>query len=732
MAAPKIKLRTKLIVVLIGFASIPFVLTMLQTILKFQNIQKENAISQERRIASFVTKEITEFVSLQFSALDNFDNVDSFLPKNFELRQNFLERLLFSHDNFSEITIVDANGQETNRVNRLIVITPRDLAQYLDEEKFLAAKESSHFISQLFWEKNRLFFTIGRGLFDVHNVFQGAVLVKVDARVMQEVVNQLSIVEEGGRAYIVDRSGVVVAHPDISQVLLQKDFSSIPLVSSLIKQKNDISPVAIYRNELNQEVVGAGAPIQISFYGHASPEIIDANWFVIAEIPTFIALAAIREITLFVFLVLAAILFFAVIAAFILARQIVQPIEGLHLVSSEFGKGNLDYKIPIHTDDEIEDLAFAFYNMSANLKKSFATITRSNEIIAVEKQKMTYMLNSLYDGLIAYDLEGTIIAFNHRAEELLWVSKNDIVGKKAKDLEVKRNNLFENIQLIENVNLEDFEKRELAVATPQERVFEIILVPLVGEGKERVGAMRVIHDLTREKEIEHLKSNFVATASHQLRTPLSGIKWMLEMFIAGDFGRLNKSQSSRLQMGRKTINRLIGIINDLLDASRIEEGKIVYELKSFDVTTLIKEIMQETEIDVQLGKRKLILDIPKQLPLTIKSDYKKMKMVLRNIIDNAIKYTGDDGQIRIAVIEGKKSLLISVTDDGIGIPKRDQKYIFTKFFRASNAVRFQTEGSGLGLFIAQKITTMLNGKIIVESEEGRGSTFTVQLPLALQ
>ncbi|MBI2463084.1 MAG: HAMP domain-containing protein [Candidatus Spechtbacteria bacterium] len=705
---------------------------MLQTILKFQNIQKENAISQERRIASFVTKEITEFVSLQFSALDNFDNVDSFLPKNFELRQNFLERLLFSHDNFSEITIVDANGQETNRVNRLIVITPRDLAQYLDEEKFLAAKESSHFISQLFWEKNRLFFTIGRGLFDVHNVFQGAVLVKVDARVMQEVVNQLSIVEEGGRAYIVDRSGVVVAHPDISQVLLQKDFSSIPLVSSLIKQKNDISPVAIYRNELNQEVVGAGAPIQISFYGHASPEIIDANWFVIAEIPTFIALAAIREITLFVFLVLAAILFFAVIAAFILARQIVQPIEGLHLVSSEFGKGNLDYKIPIHTDDEIEDLAFAFYNMSANLKKSFATITRSNEIIAVEKQKMTYMLNSLYDGLIAYDLEGTIIAFNHRAEELLWVSKNDIVGKKAKDLEVKRNNLFENIQLIENVNLEDFEKRELAVATPQERVFEIILVPLVGEGKERVGAMRVIHDLTREKEIEHLKSNFVATASHQLRTPLSGIKWMLEMFIAGDFGRLNKSQSSRLQMGRKTINRLIGIINDLLDASRIEEGKIVYELKSFDVTTLIKEIMQETEIDVQLGKRKLILDIPKQLPLTIKSDYKKMKMVLRNIIDNAIKYTGDDGQIRIAVIEGKKSLLISVTDDGIGIPKRDQKYIFTKFFRASNAVRFQTEGSGLGLFIAQKITTMLNGKIIVESEEGRGSTFTVQLPLALQ
>ncbi len=729
MAFPEKKLRTKLMMILLGLVLVPFILVMSQAILKFQGIQKENAISQERRIALFVEREIAEFVSLQFAQLDHLENIDSFIPASFDLRQRFLEQLLFAHGSFTDIAMVNAEGRETGRVNRLVVISQDDLRYQGDDQKFLAIREGDRFISPLFWEQNRLFFIIGQGIFNAYNVFQGAIFVQVDARVMQDVVNELSIVKEGGRAYIVDQSGTVVAHPDISQVLRQENFSFIPLVSSLIKQQDEASFATIYRNELDQEVLGAGTPITVSFREHEPHEMLETNWFVIAEIPTFIALSAMREITLFIFLVLAVVLLFAVIAAFLLARQIVQPIEGLHQVSREFGRGNLDYRIPIHTGDEIEDLAHGFYDMSVNLKKSFVDITKSNEMIAVEKQRMVYMLNSLYDGLIAYDLEGRITAFNPRAEELLWVSSSDVMGKKAEELDPAKNSLLENIKAISSVILGDFEKRELAIVSPQERVFEIIMVPLVGEGKERVGVMRIIHDITKEKEVEHLKRNFVTTVSHQLRTPLSGIKWMIDMFIAGDFGLLKKDQRLRLQDGQKSVDHLISMVGDLLDISKIEEGKMIFKLESFDIAILVKELILETEGITQRDKKKLMLIVSEKQPLLIESDHEKLKIVLRNIIDNAIRYTREGGQVAITISKGMKSLLISVADNGIGIPKKEQKYLFTKFFRASNAVQLQTEGSGLGLFIAQQMVIRLNGRIIVESEEGKGSTFVVQLPL---
>lgn len=729
MAVPERKLRTKLVLILIGLVSVPFILVMSQAVLKFQGIQKENAIAQEQRVASFVAKEISDFVALQFGELDGIENIDAFLPADFDLRQRFLERLLFLHDSFTDITIVNADGQETGRVNRLVAVTQKDLIRQLDEKKFSAVKKEHRFIGPLFWERNRLFFVIGRGFFDARHVFQGAVFIQVDARIMQDVVNGLSIVKEGGRAYIVDQDGIVVAHPDISQVLLQKDFSSIPLVTAFITQKDDISVANVYRNELGQEVLGSGAPIQVLFKEHEPREILETNWFVVAELPSFIALAAVREITLSIFFVLAMVLLFAIITAFLLARKIVQPIEKLDQVSREFGKGNLDYRISIHTGDEIEDLANAFYEMSVSLKKSFASITASNKMIIVEKQRMAHMINSLYDGLIAYNLEGAITAFNPRAEELLLVAGSDVIGKKAKELDSAKNSLFESVKVISSMSLEDFEKQELFISAPQERVFEIILVPLLGDGRERVGTMRVVHDLTKEKDVEHLKRNFVTTVSHQLRTPLSGIKWMLDMFIAGDFGRLNKKQSSSLKAGQELTNHLISMVGDLLDISKIEEGKIAHAVKPLDIIAVIKEIILETAIDVQRGKKDLIFDVSKTPSLIIQSDYEKIKIILRNIIDNAIKYTREGGQIKLIVTADKKSLFISVADNGIGIPKEGQKYLFNKFFRASNATQLQTEGSGLGLFIAQQMAIMVNGKISVESEENKGSTFIVQLPL---
>lgn len=225
------------------------------------------------------------------------------------------------------------------------------------------------------------------------------------------------------------------------------------------------------------------------------------------------------------------------------------------------------------------------------------------------------------------------------------------------------------------------------------------------------------------RELDERKSEFLSVVAHQLRTPLSGIKWTLNMILGGDLGPLTNEQKTFLMKGYESNQRMISLIEDMLGADRIGSGKLRYRFARVQIMDIIDNVLYDL---IQLAKKKDItltfqdrnMNLPK-----VYVDSDKMRDVVLNLMENAIKYSPNKGTITIEAKEDNGFIKVSIKDQGIGIPKEQQKNIFSRFFRASNAIKVQTDGSGLGLFIVKGIIEKHGGQIWFESEEGKGSTF---------
>lgn len=240
---------------------------------------------------------------------------------------------------------------------------------------------------------------------------------------------------------------------------------------------------------------------------------------------------------------------------------------------------------------------------------------------------------------------------------------------------------------------------------------------------------RLADELKRAKELDRLKSEFISTAAHQLRTPLSAVKWTLKMIIDGDLGVINSEQKTFLMQGYQSNERMIDLVNDLLNVARIEEGRFGYKFSLVQLEDLIENIIQEFVHRIEEKKIRFSFNKPPKPLAKAKIDPAKLRLVISNLIDNAIKYTPEMGEVTVSMKYDTNNIELSVKDSGIGIPKDQQNRLFTKFFRSDNALRMQTEGSGLGLFIVKNIIEKHKGKVRVESEENKGATFTFTLPI---
>lgn len=252
--------------------------------------------------------------------------------------------------------------------------------------------------------------------------------------------------------------------------------------------------------------------------------------------------------------------------------------------------------------------------------------------------------------------------------------------------------------------------------------------------KDEIGRFGEVFNLmvANLRELDNLKSEFISVAAHQLRTPLSAIKWATKMVLDEDAGPINAEQRNLLDQGYKSNERMINLINDLLDVSRIEAGKLEYEFVNGQIEELIEMTIQDFQqavkhksVDLKYNKSANVL--PK-----IKMDPVKLKMVIENFIDNAIKYTAPGGKVEVSIKlnKGENNVEVIVSDTGVGIPKDQIPQLFSKFFRAKNVVKMQTDGTGLGLFIAKKIIEKHDGNVWVESEEGKGTQMHFALPIA--
>lgn len=234
--------------------------------------------------------------------------------------------------------------------------------------------------------------------------------------------------------------------------------------------------------------------------------------------------------------------------------------------------------------------------------------------------------------------------------------------------------------------------------------------------------------LKEKRQLETLKSEFVSITSHQLRTPLSSIRWFLEMLLNGDFGKMNAQQTDTVEQIMGANQRMIILINDLMDVAKIEDKKLDISKKKVDIIKLTETVIQDHKIIANARNIKLTFSKPsKTLPKGV-VDETLMSQVIANLISNGIKYTKARGTVSVNVKKHTKGLILSVKDTGIGISKKDQDKIFTKFYRAADVKKMATAGSGLGLYISKAIMDAMKGEVRIESQKGKGSTFSVIIP----
>lgn len=359
------------------------------------------------------------------------------------------------------------------------------------------------------------------------------------------------------------------------------------------------------------------------------------------------------------------------------------------------------------------------------------------------KSHVEQVIENLTAGLVEYTSDFTIVRINRAAEELLGVRREEVVGKRF-DQKNAPSAVASLYSVLFPETAEGYAKpsqqpqgarlEEATIASPERRDLQLTTAPIptLEGGKKglpaQAGFITLIRDISREKQIDRSKSEFLTIAAHQLRTPLTAIRWSLKLFLDGGAGRVSKPQREILENADHAGGNMLKIINDLLNAVHIEEGRFGFRFKDGDLPRLVREIGLQFQAVARSRDIALTLNAPEQFP-PVRIDAEKMRMVIQNLIDNALKYTLQGGSVVLSLSAEGPVARLTVADTGIGIAASDRPRLFTKFFRTKRATEMFTDGSGLGLFIVKNIIDGHGGTIAITSGEGLGTTVTIDLPL---
>ena len=429
-------------------------------------------------------------------------------------------------------------------------------------------------------------------------------------------------------------------------------------------------------------------------------------------------------------------IFIIAIVGIFISIGVVHSLEKISRFSQQIREGNFKASLEVKRADEIGRLAENLVQMRDQLVKILNSLER-------EKEKALSIIKNISDGIVVLNNQGIIKIANSVAQEILSETEKNIIGRKYYEVlklfdKEKEKYICESndtdcfikkaIKNCEKINI----PKNIYIIDKYERKKEISGRISTFEEKNGLSSfILAFRDVTAEKEIERMKSEFISITSHQLRTPLSSVRWYTEMLLAGDAGKLNKNQTIFLTDVHQSTITAIDLINNLLDLSRLEGGEIKYNLEPIQLETIIENLISDlsayakaTNVEIEKTFKQIIT--PK-----VKVDSKKVYQVFSNIIVNAVNYSQIPGKRKVVLSLKKlgKEIVFSCADSGIGIPKEEQKNIFKKFFRATNTAGVGAPGSGIGLYIAKIFVEQMKGKIWFESEDkGKGTTFYVSFP----
>mgnify|MGYP000876893087 FL=1 len=408
-----------------------------------------------------------------------------------------------------------------------------------------------------------------------------------------------------------------------------------------------------------------------------------------------------------------------IIITFLISQGITKPIAEMKKQTEKIAEGNYTGEVKIYSDDEIGQLGQAINDLSFKIKEA-------QESTESERQRLDSVLRHMSDGVIATDRRGRIVIMNTAALDILNLKSEKVIGIP----------LLSILPLDEKVTF-----REL-LETQQER-----LIHLEEDGEDSIvqcefsviqresgfisGLVCVLTDVTEQQKIDRERRNFVSNVSHELRTPLTSIKSYTEALVDGAWEN-KEIAPGFLKVIETETDRMMRMITDLLNLSRMDQNRLGLEKEFINMNELVVHIVNRFEMVLQSepyrDKNYRILTDITQRDLWVELDQDKITQVLDNIINNAIKYSPDGGRIIIRLMETHTDIIVSVSDEGLGISRKDIPHLFDRFYRVDKARSRAMGGSGLGLAIAQEVVQLHGGKIWVNSIENKGSTFFVSLP----
>ncbi len=527
----------------------------------------------------------------------------------------------------------------------------------------------------------------------------------------------------GEEVFIVSSSGKIIIHPDIIRMTEKRDISFIPLISEFLSSRSPLSK-GDFNGIKNIPMIGSISPVRLLGWGVVVWQTKTTAYAQVAMVKNEIK-ATSRQLIKQTYMQILIICLVAFWIAFALAKSISRPIMELSKGASRVANRDFSVRVKVESNDEIGELAGIFNQMMDELKK----------YDRMQADKLDALVYSIKDGLIMVDHSGKILMVNEKSRSIL---KMDNVSPGEDLLTAVQNSAADfppashASEIISNLFTASEENPKAEIDMSHEdmpKFYEVSRYSVTTRDKINLGSIITLRDITLEKELAKMKDDFLHSITHDLRSPMTSIRGFLELLLDGSAGEISEEQESFLKIMDESSEKLLGMINNLLDVSKLEAGKMVLNLKEADLSKLTSTIVDFFYPQAKSLKIDLSFKCGK-IPDAVNIDENLIERVVTNLVSNAMKFTPPGGVVTVELEDDKPSsgfLSVSVKDTGKGIPKGEVDRVFEKFHQVADTALKKT-GTGLGLTVCKYIVEAHLGEIGAESVFGQGSEFRFYIP----
>ncbi|MDA1193762.1 MAG: ATP-binding protein [Planctomycetota bacterium] len=410
---------------------------------------------------------------------------------------------------------------------------------------------------------------------------------------------------------------------------------------------------------------------------------------------------------------------FGFLGAVLVTRRLARPMRELSAAAAAVAAGDFTRRVPVSSHDEVGDLGQSFNEMAARLEQEIATIRQ-------DQRESRAILGGMVEGVVAVDAEERIVLLNAAARQLLGIPVDELPGRV----------LWESVRVptltaavadaLEHGTVQRGTVRLGAAA--QERVVQLYAAPLLGDDGQTRGAVLVLNDITDRERVESMRRDFVANASHELKTPLASVRALIETILDDDAMPTDTRRGFLVRVVSQ-VDRLVAMVQEMLALSRLEAQRSQERAEPVDAREAIEAVVDESAPLAKDRRVKIVVALPEQA-CRVRADAEALRRIVGNLLDNALKHSPSGGEVALSATATQDTLTIAVRDHGPGIALEKQERIFERFYRVDEGRSRDAGGTGLGLAIVKHLVSALDGQVAVQSTPGAGSTFRVTLPLA--